>query len=359
MPGASFTPEQIANAQAIINAGKAVGASNRDIQIALGVAITESGLNNDPFGDGTSLGLFQQTNAWGSAADRLDPARAATMFFTGGHGGQPGLFHFADRNQMGLGQVAQAVQDSAYPGRYEPNMTAAESLMSGQGYSVNPKGTLAAYPSPYDTTVQSSPSPLSTQASNAMHPADQLETSANKTAEAALGAVGGKDGFSPLDTPTFDSKLVGEQQTNPMAQFQIPSLSDFKINTTGLTGWRAKVVADAQKFLGTPYVWGGTSPSGFDCSGLVQYVFGQNGIKMPRLSWDQASTGQRTEDFSALQPGDLVAAHTDNQNAGATHIGIYVGNGMVIQAPHPGGSVELTPISNGFSGGWGVRLGGK
>lgn len=114
------------------------------------------------------------------------------------------------------------------------------------------------------------------------------------------------------------------------------------------------LVGFAKKFIGVPYVWGGTSPTGFDCSGFVQYVYRHMGVNLPRISADQARAGKRIS-FADLQPGDLVAIDNSSRNNGADHIGIYIGNGMVINAPRPGRSVEIDPLS-AFGGGWGVRL---
>lgn len=97
----------------------------------------------------------------------------------------------------------------------------------------------------------------------------------------------------------------------------------------------SRVVSIAQHYLGVPYVWGGTSPSGFDCSGLVQYVFNQIGIHLPRTSYAQGAAGQRIP-ASAAQPGDLVYY--------GGHIGIYVGGGKMIHAPKPGESVKVAKV---------------
>lgn len=112
--------------------------------------------------------------------------------------------------------------------------------------------------------------------------------------------------------------LSGNSQTNPQGDNEI-------INT-------------AKSFLGTPYQWGGTSPSGFDCSGFTQYVLAQNGKSIPRTSQEQFASGQAV-DKSNLQAGDLVFYNWSGGTE-ATHVGIYEGNGKMIHAPHSGDVVK-------------------
>ena len=107
-----------------------------------------------------------------------------------------------------------------------------------------------------------------------------------------------------------------------------------------------KFVDTAKKYLGTPYVWGGASPSGFDCSGLMQYVYAQNGIKIPRVSQDQFKSGSAVSSEN-IMPGDLVffKGYTkDAQNPG--HVGMYIGNGKYIQAPKTGDVVKVSNMSD-------------
>ncbi|WP_085522192.1 C40 family peptidase [Tuberibacillus sp. Marseille-P3662] len=106
------------------------------------------------------------------------------------------------------------------------------------------------------------------------------------------------------------------------------------------------IIADAKKYIGVPYKWSGESPSGFDCSGLTQYVFAQNGVDIPRTTSQQWSAGQSV---SNRQPGDLVFFETYRD--GPSHVGIYIGNSRFIQS----GSSSGVKISNLDSSYWGSR----
>ena len=100
------------------------------------------------------------------------------------------------------------------------------------------------------------------------------------------------------------------------------------------------VVADATKYLGVPYQWGGTDPStGLDCSALVQRVYADVGVELPRLAAEQAQQGVPVPSLADAQPGDLVTYGTP-----AEHIGIYIGNGKMIDAPHTGAAVRVDDV---------------
>lgn len=107
------------------------------------------------------------------------------------------------------------------------------------------------------------------------------------------------------------------------------------------------VVQQAEQFLGVPYVWGGTSPSGFDCSGLVQYVYNQLGVSLPRTSEQQATVGAPVASLADAQPGDLVFfAGSDGTASSPGHVGIYIGNGQMIDAPQTGEDVSVQPVGD-------------
>lgn len=108
---------------------------------------------------------------------------------------------------------------------------------------------------------------------------------------------------------------------------------------TGVTvsGSASNLISYARRFLGVPYVWGGTSPSGFDCSGFTSYVYrNAAGVDIGRTTYSQINAGREVS-RSELQPGDLVFPHEG-------HVGIYVGNGQMIHAPQTGDVVKIAPV---------------
>jgi hypothetical protein len=104
-----------------------------------------------------------------------------------------------------------------------------------------------------------------------------------------------------------------------------------------ITARRHHVVRAALRQRGTRYAWGGASPSGFDCSGLVMWAYGRSGISLPHSTYALIDRG-RAVSRRAIQAGDLVFSE------GGGHVGIYIGHGMVVHAPHAGTVVSLMPL---------------
>jgi cell wall-associated NlpC family hydrolase len=124
------------------------------------------------------------------------------------------------------------------------------------------------------------------------------------------------------------------------AQGQNPAL-DLSTGFTAAPTQYSGVVGIAMQYLGVPYVWGGASPGGFDCSGLVMYVYAQVGVSLPHYTGAQWNVGVPVA-YSDLQPGDLVFFD------GLGHVGLYIGGGEFIHAPHTGDVVRIDSLSEGW-----------
>lgn len=140
-------------------------------------------------------------------------------------------------------------------------------------------------------------------------------------------------------------KILAEQQAQ-QAQARLQAAQLSPIATAGGT---SDIVNYARQFIGCPYVWGGNDPStGVDCSGFTKYVFAHFGITLNRIASDQAANGVQVSVENA-QPGDLVIW--------SGHVGIYSGNGMMVNAENPGVGVRESSISNFMSGSSGYFMG--
>ena len=358
---AKLSREQLHNAAIIYQVGTKLGASQRDIQIALITALTESNLINVNYGDRDSLGLFQQRAAWAPAAVRMDPAQSARMFFLGGRQGQRGLFDFKDRENMGMGEAAQAVQVSAFPDRYATHLPTVRSawpkIQKATGAEVRGMDG-----KPYVDPNEDPETPTETALDAGLDVtlgAPQYDA----LSAAEFGALGAKSGEqSILAAPvqnTFGAKanlgLGAQTPLGPETNRQLRELLGEKgIGQKGVNGWRAAVVDLAKELIGDPYQWGGASPGGFDCSGLIQYVYGKLGYELPRISYQQASFGKRVG-LNKLRAGDLVAWDNSSRNNGADHIAIYIGDGRIIESPRSGLSVRIRNLGES-EGAWGVKL---
>ena len=139
-----------------------------------------------------------------------------------------------------------------------------------------------------------------------------------------------------------DDELPDIDYTYIMAELTMaPPLTLTPIPTPEPIPIGEQIVNMAMQYLGVPYVWGGTSPDGFDCSGLVHYVYAQLGITVSRTSRDQATNGWVIS-RDDLRAGDLVFFAN---NQGVHHVGIYIGNDRFIHAPETGDVVKITALS--------------
>lgn len=144
---------------------------------------------------------------------------------------------------------------------------------------------------------------------------------------------------APLDAvATVD---LASPDNAPLAA-QIAALQDAPTTSSSIR----TVLQRAFALLGTPYRWGGTSPDrGFDCSGLVGYVFRTIGIDLPRVSRAMANEGTAIADRNALAEGDLVFF---GKRGRVDHVGIYVGEGKFVHAPRTGRDVTVSSLSSGY-----------
>ncbi|MEH6993815.1 NlpC/P60 family protein [Neobacillus drentensis] len=127
-----------------------------------------------------------------------------------------------------------------------------------------------------------------------------------------------------------------QTQASEVAKASTPSVAAPNVTNSATAN---SVIANAKQYLGVPYVWGGSTPSGFDCSGFTSYVYRSVGISLPRTSRAQQNVGTRIS-LSQVQPGDLVF-----RGSPAYHVGIYIGGGQYIHAPQTGDVVKIAPFN--------------
>jgi cell wall-associated NlpC family hydrolase len=298
-PVPGFDVEQTTNATAIVATGASLGVPARGWIVALATALTESELHTVNHGDSAgpdSRGLFQQRTAWGPLEVRMDPAGSARLFYTGGRTGQPGLLQIPDWPTRALTAVAHQIQHNDDPNAYAHAEPAATALVNDLGPRV----------------LKSMPP------------------------DAAHGP--GLSGCASNDTIAETALPKG---------FQLPAGAPTPV-TIAIT-W-----ALAQR--GTPYHFGGdcTDPhSGIpahqcDCSSLVQMAYRAGNVSLPRTTGQQIHIGQAVRDTSRLRPGDLVFP-ADSHGAAPHHVGLYIGDGLIVSAPHTGTTVRISHVSTWHS----------
>ncbi|MGW3389884.1 C40 family peptidase [Streptomyces cinereoruber] len=309
VPGLDNPAEQIPFAKTILATGVAMNIPARGQVVALATALQESGLRNLTWGDRDSLGLFQQrpSMGWGTANEILDPVHASTKFYEG-------LRQVSGWQSLSVTQAAQAVQKSGFPEAYakwEPLATALQKAIEPLLPKADGGGTS---PPP----VPDGPAP---------------------------GATGGcaADG----DGTDFGTIPAG---TLPK-EYSVPATAPREVQTA---------IRWALGQLGTPYQWGGTCTDSHgdkamarcDCSSLMQQAYKAAGITLTRTTYTQVKEGKQVS-ADALRPGDLI--FTEGTAAVPEHVGMAIGQGLVVHAPRTGDVVRITTVAAWKSGILAVR----
>ena len=164
--------------------------------------------------------------------------------------------------------------------------------------------------------------------------ADRVATVSRSLARAAYGQQVAEQRRAEL------AAQARRERTAPRISRSAPRTAPAPVNVPSNGSLGSKAIAIASRYFGVPYRYGGTTPRGFDCSGLVQYVYAQLGVRLPRTAQQQYGATTRVA-RSAARPGDLVFFFG---GGGISHVGIYAGGNMMIAAPHSGTVVRKQPI---------------
>jgi cell wall-associated NlpC family hydrolase len=188
-------------------------------------------------------------------------------------------------------------------------------------------------------TTSAAAAPQAAPVALTLAPAVVAPDSVVPTKVEAVGVAGVKAVAKPKPRPVAVQEAVADRtsSTSSTSRSSVRPVSSASVRQSS-----SEVVNIARSLLGIPYVYGGESPSGFDCSGFTQYVFGKAGISLPRTASAQQSAATPVSD---PKPGDLVFFGSP-----AWHVGIYTGNGMMIDSPREGKSTSERPIFSGVSG---------
>ncbi|MGW3715614.1 C40 family peptidase [Streptomyces sp. NPDC005133] len=304
VPGLDGPAEQAPNAKTIQATGVAMNIPVRGQIVALSTALQESGLRNLTYGDRDSLGLFQQRSSqgWGTANEILDPVHSSTKFYEA-------LEKVSGWQSLSVTQAAQAVQRSGFPEAYAKWEPLATALQQAIEPLLSKTSGASPSPSPSGSAGTGSPSPST-----------------------ADGCATGGDGTG------FGSIPPGAVP----AGYKIPAGAPPKVQTA---------IRWALGQLDTPYQWGGTCTDSYgsdpmgrcDCSSLMQQSYKAAGVTLTRTTYTQVKDGKAIS-ADALRPGDLV--FTEGTAEVPEHVGLFIGQGLIINAPHTGDVVRIAPLKS-------------
>jgi cell wall-associated NlpC family hydrolase len=166
----------------------------------------------------------------------------------------------------------------------------------------------------------------------AVHPAsaDTVTVSVSQADMAAVKAL-----------PATATAIPAVAQTPVEASVKTEVKAAVKLTKAQIQQEKAeRAVKVAKKHLGDPYRWGATGPHAFDCSGLIQFAWRKAGVRLPRTTWDMLSAVKKRVSWNNLKPGDLIFLE------GGGHVGIYIGHGKMINAPHTGTVVRIDKLNS-------------
>jgi cell wall-associated NlpC family hydrolase len=183
--------------------------------------------------------------------------------------------------------------------------------------------------------------------------ATQVAQPATSLADASQGLSAPTDPFDillaaasePTADQSADSLAAATESPGVASNQELVALASS--SPTSATDSGDAIVSEASEFLGVPYVWGGSTPSGFDCSGLTQYVFSQLGVALPRTAAEQEQVGTPVPSLAEAEPGDLLFFEPGQNGAPpgeAGHVAIYLGDDEMIAAPETGEDVQVQPV---------------
>jgi cell wall-associated NlpC family hydrolase len=203
----------------------------------------------------------------------------------------------------------------------------------------NPLQSVLGVLSPTTTTTTTAPPKGASGASGTTTPSSSSQANAQNNAHGSPAPV---TSAAPPSVPVPAAPMLPSNDIG----CELIGSGSVGVPVAGETPAQVSAVATALSELGTPYAWGGESKSGFDCSGLVQYSYSRAGVSLPRVAQDQYDAGPLVSPGSVVVPGDLVFFGSGPRDV--HHVGMFVGDGLMVDAPYTGAVVRLDRIA-GFA----------